>query len=229
MAKKECKDYEEGLKQKNKEVFQYFAGKAYFSEEEYWAALDEMGRLKQKWIEQNDIEKLFGVDNQNFHSIGTEEENELEYGLSHKIIFRSIDNKYFITDEECKIHEEKIKGQDLTKIIDKERVWLAKDSLGLARYFATQEECLLFERTADDGKIFDTAEEKKQYEEEIARLDAQAFLEGEAQEAMEAIKKEKQDREMYGVHWGDEDYSLNEERLDMEEEEYWNKIDGTPN
>lgn len=227
-TEKECKDYEKELNLKRIKVYGDLAGKNYYSEKEFWAAHEEMGRLGKKWIEQNDIEKLFGADNQNYHSIGTEEENELEYGLSHKIIFRSIDNQYFITDEECRIHEEKIKGKNLAKIIDRERVWRSPRH-GTIYYFATQEECLLYERTAYDGTVFNTPEERIEYEDELSREEYENEMEVLGKESEQEVNQILSEREIYGVNWDDEDNSLNEEREEIREEEYWNRVDGTPN
>ena len=54
---------------------------------------------------------------------------------------------------------------------------------------------------------------------------------------MEVLGKESEqevnqilsEREIYGVNWDDEDNSLNKEREEIREEEYWNRVDGTPN
>ena len=63
----------------------------------------------------------------------------------------------------------------------------------------------------------------------MAYLEYQDALETEGLSLMGEIKKKKQDRDIYGVNWGDEDHSLIEERTEMDEEEYWNRVEGSPN
>ena len=193
-----------------KQVWQAEDGKTFETEKEcqdYEKKLQQ-DLLRQKWMEQNNVEELFGKENQNYHSIGTINENELEYEyeMAHKIIFRSIDNQYFKNLEECKPYQKGLKNRDLSKIIDKERVWRSAYNA----FFATEEECQEHECTAFDGTLLNTIEERIDYENKHNQQAMEDFMDmGE-----EFLNKEREaEREIYGVNWGDE-----EDNSDWEEE-----------
>ena len=169
-------------------------------------------------MEQNNVEELFGKENQNYHTISTTNENdpEYEYEMSNKIIFRSIDNQYFKDLEECKLYEKGLKNRDLLKIIDKERVWRSAYN----NFFASEEECHEDECTASDGTLLNTIQERIDYENKQAEEGMSYFMDMQ----QEFLNKEREaEREIYGVNWGDEPWE------EPEEENLWDPNEGSPN
>ena len=151
-----------------KQVWQSEDGKSFDTEKECLDHEQKMQNilLRQKWIEQNDISLLFGNENQNYQ-IGADRNNpEIDYKIDNKIIFRSSDNNYFNDLDIFKLHEKELRKRDLTKIIDRTRVWRSDKRSWKIRYFLTEEECLLYESKAFNGKIFDTEEERIVFENE---------------------------------------------------------------
>ena len=207
-----------------KQVWQAEDGKTFEKEKEcqdYEKKLQQ-DLLRQKWMEQNNVEELFGKENQNYHSISTTNENdpEYEYEMSNKIIFRSIDNQYFKDLEECKLYEKGLRNRDISKIIDKERVWRSAYN----NFYATEEECQEDECTAFDGTLLNTIQERIDYENEEERLNWQEYEEGVIKERQEEYELEiKKEREVYGVNWGDEPWEQ------PDEENLWDPNEGSPN
>ncbi len=193
-SEEECIIYEQSLttEDDSSQNFRWLLGRKCFSKEDEKAIFIEYERLRKKWIEQNDINYLFEGYTENLDANYNSLEPFNDWSncndpCSMREIFRSVDNQYFRTNEECKMHEEKIKDKDLTQIIDKDRVWRSK-WCNCPIYFETQEECLLHEETI-----------KKEMEEE-----ARGFLAGEAWIAEYEAKKLKNERKTWGVNWGEE-------------------------
>ena len=203
-----------------KQVWQAEDGKTFEKEKEcqdYEKKLQQ-DLLRQKWMEQNNVEELFGKENQNYHTISTTNENdpEYEYEMSNKIIFRSIDNQYFKDLEECKLYEKGLKNRDLLKIIDKERVWRSAYN----NFFASEKECHEDECTACDGTLLNTIQERIDYENKQAEEGMSYFMDMQ----QEFLNKEREaEREIYGVNWGDEPWE------EPEEENLWDPNEGSPN
>ena len=101
-----------------KQVWQAEDGKTFETEKDcqkYEKKLQQ-DLLRQKWMEQNDVEKLFGKENQNY-TIRLKENQSVEYYMDYKKIYRSADNQYFNNDKEYKLYEKELRNRDLSKKI----------------------------------------------------------------------------------------------------------------
>ncbi len=166
--------------------------------------------LFKKWLEENNTKKLYGEDAKKLSN------ETRENVFRRSAIFRSADNQYFNNLEEYKIYEKELRKRDLSKIIENGRVWRSSNG----RYCLTEEECLIEERTAFDGSIFDSFEEMQAYE---AKYLHDCEMEHIEQLEKERSEDEEQLREIYGVNWGDEPWEQ------PDEENLWDPIEGSPN
>ena len=180
-SEQECKDYEKkSYENLNYKKFEELKKKS------------NQNLLRKKWIEQNDIEKLFGKENQLWF-LGEKKNKLAEDCMGDKQIFRSADNQYFNNLKEYKMYQKKLRNGELPKIIDKERIWRSKIQ---NYYFSTEEECLLFERTSKyNGKIFDTFQERVEYDHIIFSI----FMEGENLSNPEDKKLFKLNQQLHNI------------------------------
>ncbi len=188
-----------------KQVWQAEDGKTFETEQECKDYEEELQQdlLRQKWMEQNDVEKLFGKENHN-HTIRLKENQPAEYYMKYKKIYRSADNQYFNNDKEYTLYEKELRNRDLSKIIDEERVWRSnKRWEKKVKYFATEEECSVYERTALTGETFETIQEAINKDEEIhielLKENDKAMREWQAE-----LESDRDNYEFENSGWGEE-------------------------
>jgi thymidylate synthase len=95
------------------------------------------------------------------------------------------------------------------------------------KYFATEEECSVYERTACTGEIFETLQDAinkdNEINEELLEESDKAMWEWIAETEDERRKEEEELRETYGVNWGNEPWEQ------PDEENLWDPNEGSPN